>query len=183
METKNFTVSVYTENNPGLLSRIAAIFLKRHINIESITASPSEVPEVMRFIIGVQVTEDQVKKVIGQIEKQIEVIKAFYHTDEELISQEIALYKIRSSVFIEDFDIQAFIKKINARIVTVSSQFFVIEKTGDRHETENLYEKLKPYGLMQFVRSGTVAVSKEEMPISRILEKFNNQKLKHEELF
>ncbi|MCX2837570.1 acetolactate synthase small subunit [Salinimicrobium sp. MT39] len=173
MEKKNYTVSVYTENNLGLLSRIAAIFLKRHINIESITVSQSEVHEVMRFIIIVEVTEEQVKKIVGQIEKQIEVIKAFYHKDEELIYQETALYKVRSSDFVEDFDIQSFIKKTNARIVTVSPNFFVIEKTGERHETESLYEKLKPYGLMQFVRSGTIAVSKNEMPISELLEKFN----------
>lgn len=173
MEKKNFTVSVYTENNIGLLSRIAAIFLKRHINIESITASKSEVNEVMRFIIVVEVTEEQVKKIAGQLEKQIEVIKAFYHTDDELIYQETALYKVRSSDFVEDFNIQDFIKETNARIVTVSPDFFVIEKTGKRRQTEDLYEKLKPYGLMQFVRSGTIAVSKNEMPISEILEKFN----------
>ncbi len=73
----------------------------------------------------------------------------------------------------DDFNIQDFIKETNARIVTVTPDFFVIEKTGKRRETEGLYEKLKPYGLMQFVRSGTIAVSKKEMPISEILEKFN----------
>ncbi len=173
MEKQNFTVSVYTENNIGLLSRIAAIFLKRHINIESITASKSEVNEVMRFIIVVVVTEEQVRKIVGQIEKQIEVIKAFYHTDDDLIYQETALYKVKSSDFVDDFNIQDFIKETNARIVTVTPNFFVIEKTGKRRETEGLYDKLKPYGLMQFVRSGTIAVSKKEMPISEILEKFN----------
>lgn len=173
MEKKNFSVSVYTENNIGLLSRIAAIFLKRHINIESLTASQSEVKDVMRFIIVVNVTEEQIKKIVGQIEKQIEVFKAFYHTDEETIYQETALYKVRSSVFVEDFDIQEFIKEVNARIVTVSPHFFVIEKTGKRHETNNLYEKLKPYGLMQFVRSGTISVSKSEMQVSNIVENFN----------
>ncbi len=173
MEKQNFTVSIYTENNIGLLSRIAAIFLKRHINIESITVSQSEVHEVMRFIIVVHITEEQVQKIIGQIEKQIEVIKAFYHTDDETIYQETALYKIRFTDFLEDLDMQSFIKETNARIVTVTPKFFVIEKTGKRHETESLYEKLKPYGLMQFVRSGTISVSKNEMQISSLLEKFN----------
>ncbi len=173
MEKKNYTVSIYTENNIGLLSRIAAIFLKRHINIESITASKSEVNEVMRFIIVVEVTEEQVKKVAGQIEKQIEVIRAYYHTDEELIFQETALYKVNSAEFVEDLTIQDFIKETNARIVSVTPKFFVIEKTGKRQEIDNLYDKLKPYGLMQFVRSGKIAVSKNEMPISSILEDFN----------
>ncbi|MDT0651493.1 acetolactate synthase small subunit [Autumnicola edwardsiae] len=176
MEKKNYTVSIYTENNLGLLSRIAAIFLKRHINIESITASPSEVNEVMRFIIVVNVTEEQVRKIIGQIEKQIEVIKAFYHTDKETIYQETALYKIKSEEFLNDLNIQDFIKETNARIVTVTRDFFVVEKTGKRHEVDHLYEILKPYGLMQFVRSGTIAVTKNEMPISGILEKFNTTK-------
>ena len=173
MEKQNYTVSIYTENNLGLLSRIAAIFLKRHINIESITASPSEVNEVMRFIIIVKVSEEQIKKIVGQIEKQIEGIKAFYHTDAETIYQETALYKIKSEDFLDDHNIQDFIKETNARIVTVTRQFFVIEKTGKRNEVDQLYEKLKPYGLMQFVRSGTIAVTKNEMPISGILEKFN----------
>ncbi len=173
MEKKNYTVSIYTENNLGLLSRIAAIFLKRHINIESITASPSEVNEVMRFTIVVEVTEEQIKKIVGQIEKQIEVIRAFYHTDEETISQETALYKIRSRDFLDDHNIQSFIKETNAQIVTVTRDFFVIEKTGKRQEVDQLYETLKPYGLMQFVRSGTIAVTKNEMPISGLLEKFN----------
>lgn len=174
MEKKNFTVSIYTENNLGLLSRIAAIFLKRHINIESITASQSEVDQVMRFIIVVRVSPEQIRKIIGQLEKQIEVIRAFYHTDEDMIFQETALYKIRSSHFVEDLEIQNFIKESNARIVTVTPGFFVIEKTGRRQETESLYEKLKPYGLMQFVRSGTIAVTRNEMQISGMLEKFNS---------
>jgi len=173
MEKKNFTVSVYTENNPGLLSRIAAIFLKRHINIESITVSKSEVKEVMRFIIVVNVTEEKIKKVVGQIEKQIEVIRAYYHTDDELIFQETALYKIRTSEFEKEWKLEDFMKENNAWMVTVAPDFFVIEKTGKRHEIESLYEKLKPYGLMQFVRSGRIAVSKEEMQISGMLEKFN----------
>lgn len=172
-EKKDFTVSIYTENNVGLLSRIAAIFLKRHMNIESVTVSKSEVEGVMRFIIVIQSTEERVQKVVKQIEKQIEVIKAFYHTDDEMIFQETALYKVKSSGFVDDFSIQDFIKETNARIVTVTPKFFVIEKTGKRHQTESLYEKLKPYGLMQFVRSGTIAVTKEEMQISNLLEQFN----------
>ncbi len=173
MEEKNFTVSIYTENNPGLLSRIAAIFLKRHINIESITVSKSEVKGVMRFIIVVLVPEEKIKKVVGQIEKQIEVIKAYYHTDEELIFQETALYKIRTSNFEKQWNLEEFVKENNASMVTDGPDFFVIEKTGKRHEVDSLYEKLKPYGLMQFVRSGRIAVSKNEMQISGMLEKFN----------
>ena len=108
---KTFTISIYSENNVGLLNRISAIFLKRHINIESLTTSQSEINDVFRFIIIVQVPEDNVKKIIKQIEKQVDVIRAFYHTDEETIFQESALYKVKSSALFEERHIQNIIKE------------------------------------------------------------------------
>ncbi|TSE09632.1 MULTISPECIES: acetolactate synthase small subunit [Aquimarina] len=175
MEKENFTISVYTENNIGLLNRISAIFLKRHINLDSMTASASEIKDVFRFTIVVKITEEQVKKLIGQIEKQIEVIKAFYHKDEETIYQETALFKVASKLLFEDRQIQNVIKNSNANIVTVTPEFFVLEKTGRRREVEALYHKLEPFGLMQFVRSGRIAVTKDKMHISKILESFGSE--------
>ncbi len=175
--TTTYTISIYSENNVGLLNRISAIFLKRHINIESLTTSPSEITDVFRFVIVVNVTEAQVKKLVQQIEKQVDVIKAFYHTDEETIFQETALYKVKTNFLFEERQIQNFIKQSHANIVTVSPEFFVIEKTGFRHETEQLREQLAPFGLLQFVRSGRLSVTKAPMGISKILNSFteNNQ--------
>ena len=170
--TTTYTISIYSENNVGLLNRISAIFLKRHINIESLTTSPSEIQDVFRFVIVVQVTEEQVKKLVQQIEKQVYVIKAFYHTDEETIFQETALYKVETRFLFEERQIQNFIKQSHANIVTVTHEFFVIEKTGFRHETEALREQLVPFGLLQFVRSGRLSVSKAPMGISKILNSF-----------
>ena len=82
---QTFTVSIYTENNIGLLNRISAIFLKRHINIESLTTSQSEIDSIFRFVIVVNVSETMIKSIIKQINKQIEVISSFYHTDKETI--------------------------------------------------------------------------------------------------
>ena len=107
---KNYTISVYTENNVGLLHRLSAIFLKRHINIESFSTSESEIKDVYRFIIVVKMTKSGVGKVTKQIEKQVEVIKAFYHTDSETIFQESALYKVKSSSLFEERHIQNIIK-------------------------------------------------------------------------
>jgi len=175
--TTTFTISIYSENNVGLLNRISTIFLKRHINIESLTTSPSEITDVFRFVIVVNVTETKVKKLVQQIEKQVDVIKAFYHTDEETIFQETALYKVKTNFLFEERQIQNFIKQSHANIVTVSPEFFVIEKTGFRHETEQLREQLAPFGLLQFVRSGRLSVTKAPMGISEILNSFteNNQ--------
>ncbi|MCH1453961.1 MAG: acetolactate synthase small subunit [Flavobacteriaceae bacterium] len=171
---KTFTISIYSENNVGLLNRISAIFLKRHINIESLTTSLSEIKDVFRFIIIVKLPEENVKKLIQQIEKQVDVIKAFYHTDEETIFQESALYKVKSSALFEERHIQNIIKESHANIVTVSPEYFVIEKTGFRKETDRLYQDLAPFGLLQFVRSGRISVSKSKMGISEILKKFKS---------
>ena len=170
-----FTVSIYTENNIGLLNRISAIFLKRHVNIESLTSSQSEIDDIYRFVILVNVSEIKIKRIIKQIEKQIEVIAAFYHTDKETIFIETALYKVKSKSLFEKKDIQKIIKNSQANIVTVSPEYFVIEKTGWRRETEALYNSLEPYGLLQFVRSGRISVTKEPMNISQILK---NDKIK-----
>jgi acetolactate synthase-1/3 small subunit len=176
METniERFTVSVYTENNVGLVNRISAIFQKRHINIESINTSESEIEGVSRFTIVVNVTETQMKKIIGQLEKQVEVIKAFYHTDEQTIYQESCLFKIRSELLFEERQIQNIIKDSNARIVTVNRDFFVLEKSGRRHEVDLLYRELSVFGIMQFVRSARIAVTKDEMKISELLQPFTN---------
>ena len=172
-EIKSFTVSVYTENNVGLLNRISAIFQRRHINIESMNTSVSEIEGVSRFTILVNVTEDQIKKIIGQIEKQVEVIKAYYHTDEETIYQESCLFKIKSDLLFEERQIQNIIKESNARIVTVNKEFFVLEKSGRRHEVDMLHRELSVFGIMQFTRSGRIAVTKNEMKITELLEAFN----------
>lgn len=172
---KTFTISVYSENNIGLLNRISGIFLKRHINIESLNVSGSEIENVSRFVIVINSTEEWAIKIVKQIEKQIEVIKAFYHTDEETIHQETALFKIASHLLFDERQIQNIIKDSNSQIVTVSRDFFVISKAGRRNEIEEVYDLLKPYGIMQFVRSARISVSKEEMRISSILKEFQEQ--------
>ncbi len=173
-EKELYTVSIYTENTVGLLNRISAIFQRRKINIESIASSVSEIDGVSRWTIVVMVSEEQIKKIIGQIEKQVDVIKAYYHSDEDLIYQESCLFKIKSDLLFEERQIQNIIKEANINIVTVNKTFFVLEKSGRRHEINELYEQLCPFGIMQFVRSGRIAVTKDEMKISEMLATFNH---------
>jgi len=172
MEKKWFTISVYSENNVGLLNRISGIFLKRHINIESLNVSKSEIENVSKFTVVINTEEEVARKIVGQIEKQVEVIKAFYHTDDETIFQESVLFKIKSALLFDERQIQNIIKDSNATIVTVSRDYFVLAKTGRRPEIDEMYQKLKPFGIMQFVRSGRIAVSKAEMQITALLKQF-----------
>ena len=171
-ESQKFTVSVYTENNIGLLNRISAIFLKRHINIESMTVSRSEIEHVHRFTFVVIVPKTLIKKVVGQIEKQIEVIRAFYHTEDEIIYHETALFKI-SSDHLYDEKIQDKLKFRRAHIIAITERYFVIEASGLKEDIDNMYKKLEPFGLLQFVRSGRIAITRPKMAISELLAEIN----------
>tara|TARA_R110002072_G_scaffold92162_1_gene205211 strand:- start:98 stop:631 length:534 start_codon:yes stop_codon:yes gene_type:complete len=169
-----YAVSIYTENNIGLLNRISAIFQRRHINIESLNTSPSEIEGVSKFTIVVNMNEVNIKKIIGQIEKEVEVIKAYYHSLDDIIYQISGLFKIKSELLFEERQIQNIIKESNARIVTVNKEFFVLEKSGKKEEIVALYNKLSVFGIMQYTRSGLIAITKEEMKISELLETYNN---------
>ncbi|MFY7669731.1 acetolactate synthase small subunit [Tenacibaculum sp. MEBiC06402] len=169
-EKQTYTVSIYTENNIGVLNRISAIFQRRHINLESVNVSKSEIKSVSRITLLVRVTEDQIKKILGQLEKQIEVIKAYYHTDEDTIYQESCLFKLSTDLLTQNDEIQWVINGSKSRVININKDFFVLEKSGTKEEVEELYHLLDKHGIMQFVRSGRIAITKEEMPVSELLE-------------
>lgn len=166
---KTYTVSVFTENSIGMMNRITIIFTRRHLNIDSITASESEVKGVFRYTIVLRTSRTQVNKVIGQLEKLIDVLKAFVHEESEIVHQEIALYKIKTGV-LTNGDVEKVIREHHARILTADPEFMVIEKTGHVKETQLLFEKLRPYGVLEFARSGRVAVTKPMKELSSYLE-------------
>jgi len=157
-----FTISIFTENSIGLLNRITTIFTKRHLSIESLNTSESEVQGVYRFTIVLKTNEELVQKIVKQIEKQIEVIQAVYHLDDETVFQEIALYKVSTEKASEDNLVERLIRDNNARILSMEQDFMIVEKTGHKEETEELLDFLRPYGILEFVRSGRVSVIKPE---------------------
>ena len=170
-----YTVTIYTENNIGLLNRISGIFQRRHINVESINSSVSEIENVTKWIMVVNLSEVRMKKIIGQIEKQVEVIKAYYHTEAETIYQESCIFKMKSSLLFDGKQIKLIINENKAQIVTVEAEFFVIEKSGKKEEIDRLYKELSPFGIMQFTRAGRIAVTKDEMKISTLLQELQHQ--------
>ena len=124
-----YTISIFSENSVGLLNRITSIFTRRHVNIDSINSSESENPGIYRFTIVVHTSEEQIKKMVLQIEKQVEVLKAVYHIDEETVFQEIALYKISTQSVAEGNLVETLIRDNNARILSMEQDFMIIEKT------------------------------------------------------
>lgn len=169
-----YTISIFTEDRIGLLNRITIIFTRRHINIQSITAGESEVKGVYRYTIVVEVELDQMKKLIGQIEKQVEVLKAFFHLDEEIISKEIALYKISANALSKGDELTNLLHLNNAKIATATSEYLAIEKTGSASEILSLFEKLEPYGMLEFARSGKVAITKPMKTLNTYLKELEN---------
>ena len=159
-EVQEYILFIYTENRIGLLNRISLIFTRRHVNIESISASESEMKGVYRYTVVIYVTLRVVKLLILQIEKQVEVLRASYHTPSQTIYQEIALYKLPISLTSNETSLEQIIRDSNASILTVTKEYFIIEKTGHKSETQKLLDKLKPFGVTEFVRSGRVSSSK-----------------------
>lgn len=165
---QEFIITVYSENHIGLLTRITIVFTRRKVNIESLTVSESAIPGVFKFTIVVKSTKDQTIKMVGQIEKQIDVLKAFYHTNEEMIYQEIALYKVPTDALYDSDTVEKIVRKAGARILEITREYVVIEKTGHKEETQALFEELNQFKVLQFIRSGRVAITRD--PIERLSE-------------
>jgi len=177
MENNTYNISVFTENSVGMLNRITIIFTRRNINIESITASESEIEGIHRYTIVVNEPKEVVRKVVSQIEKQIDVVKAFYHSDDEVVYQEIALYKLPTNMLASGGDAERIVRSHHARILTIESEFTILEKTGYPEEIKELFTELKPFGLLEFVRSGRVAISKPMKTLEEHIEDMNNEKI------
>ena len=172
MNKQEYTITVYTENQIGLLNRIAIIISKSNINIESLNTSPSEIDSVHRFTIVINETEDVVRKLCRQIEKQVEVLKAYYNTNEEIVWQELAMYKVPTDVIAEKVKVERLLREYGARAVAIRTDYIVFETSGHREEIEGLIKALEPYGLIEFVRSARVAIIKSSHGFHEKLKEF-----------
>lgn len=169
---KEYIITVFSENKVGLLSQITTVFTCRNVNIESLTTSESALSGIHKFTIVVYTEPDQVEKLVKQIEKKIDVLKAFVYTPDEVVQQEIALYKVTRSQSVEKL-----VREHHVRILEISDDYIVLEKTGHKEETQALFQLLQPHGVQQFVRSGQVAIikSKREL-LNEYLETINAQR-------
>ena len=165
---QEYIITVFSENHIGLLTRITIVFTRRKVNIESLTVSESAIPGVFKFTIVINSTNEQIKKIVSQIEKQIDVLKAFYHTNEEMVYQEIALYKVPIDALYESDTVERMVRNSGARILEITREYVVIEKTGHKEETQALFEDLNKFRVLQFIRSGRVAITRD--PFERLSE-------------
>ena len=166
---KLFTLLIVTENNIGLLNNVTVVFTRRHINIRSITASESKIKDIYTYTLVLKTNRDQIDRVAKQLEKIIGIFKVFVYEEEEIIHQELALYKLPISAIQEGIEIEKIVREHNARILNIEKEYILIEKTGHKKETQALLETLQPFGILQFIRSGRVAMAKPMKPLEEHL--------------
>jgi len=159
-----YTITIFSENTVGLLSQVTSVFVRRQLNIETLSVSASALEGIHKFTITVFCDEEVIKKVVLQIDKRVDVLKAYYNTNEELIHQEIALYKLSTSDFLKIESVEELIRKHNARILDINENSVVLQKTGHYQETQDLFDELsKTIGVLQFIRSGRIAITKSKI--------------------
>ncbi len=170
---QEYTISLFSENHIGILNQITIILTRRQINIESITASESAVKGVQMLTLVVKTTPEMVSKVARQMEKLVDVLKVFVHTSDEIIYQEIALVKITTKGLMSGNVIDHMVRSHHVRILEVSPEYIVIEKTGHKSEINELLTELEPYGVLQFARSGRVAVTRQVKELNSYLKEMD----------
>lgn len=180
MDNELYTILVFTENQVSLLHQISMIFSRRGLNIESLSVSACSIPGVHKFTITCKASRAMMEHVVKQIEKRIEVIRAFLHTDDEIVFQEVALYKVPTSKLLEHREIENIIREHGARVLEIQPEFTVFEKTGHTDEVKSLFDRLQPLGLRQFVRSGRIAVTKATM--ERVDDFLEHQELRRQRI-
>ena len=171
-EIKEYTVTIYTENQIGLLAQITNVFTRHNLSIWSLSAGATSLEGVHNITIVTSGTEKKVKESVQQIEKRVDVIKVFFYTSDKIVYRELALYKVSTESLLECGNIENVLDRFHARIVEMNKTFTVIQKTGSSEETAQLHDELKPFGVLQFVRSGRIAVSRAtQEPVFKFLRK------------
>jgi acetolactate synthase I/III small subunit len=156
-----YTICVFTENSIGLLNKITVIFTRRRINIESLTVSESERKGVSRFTIVIKHEKrEEVEKLVRQIRKVIEVLAVFGYLNDDIVYNEIALFKIATPLGSKPLDVDTINTVYKAWVVYWGMDYVAIQKTGTEEEIFEFFKYLKPMGIIEFVRSGRVAVGK-----------------------
>ena len=166
---EEFTISIFTEDHIGIFNQITNILTRRQINIDSITCSGTAVPGVSLITLVVKTSSEMVNKVAKQMERIIDVLKVFVHTSEQIIYQEIALFKVESNRLLEGNNVDHVVRTYNARIIEISPEYIVLEKTGHNKEITALQDHLAAYGLLQVSRSGRVAITKQVKELNSYL--------------
>ena len=153
------TIVVLVENKPGVLNRVASLFRRRAFNIDSLTVGRTENPDISRMTIVVDTDECNIDRLISYLYKLVNVIQVHNLTDVPSVHRDLALIKVNA----EDENrgqIMQIVEVFRARIVDVSVGSLMIEITGDEDKIEGFVEVLRPWGIVEMVRTGLVSMAR-----------------------
>lgn len=176
-----YTLIIVSENLAGVLNQITNVFTRRQLNIESLNVSPSGFPGLHRYTVTCRSEETEMKKLVKQIEKKIDVVLARFYKEDEIYVMEQALYKISTARLVENHEISKAIRQHDAKIVEVNSAFSIVSIEGLPNDIVALRNKLRDAGgMLQFVSSGIVAVTRSAREeLNDFLEKRKREEEEH----
>jgi acetolactate synthase-1/3 small subunit len=159
MATPTHTLSVLVEDKPGVLARVASLFSRRGYNIQSLAVGATEQKNMSRMTIVVSVDESPLEQITKQLNKLINVIKIVEQDEDNSVSRELALVKVRTDAATRGQVIEA-VNLFRAKVVDVSTESLTIEATGTPAKLEAFLRVLEPYGIRELVQSGVVSLSR-----------------------
>ena len=160
------TFSVYVDDRPGVLNRVASLFRRRAFNIESLTVGHTETKGVSRMTVVVDTDEYGARRLEAHLYKLVPVRRVEDITSAPSISRDLALIKVTATGEARTHVMQL-VDVYRARIVDVSPESLVIETTGTEDKIDSLLEVLRPYGVVEMVRTGRVAMARGAVPARR----------------
>ncbi len=159
---RKHTLAVIVENRPGVLTRVTTLFRRRGYNIESLAVGETENPSISRITIVVMGDEKILEQVTKQLYKLVDVIKIVDITDKRSVERELVMVKVRADVNVRA-EIVQIVDIFRARIVDIGKTSLIIEVTGDSAKIDAIVESLKPFGIIELVRTGIVAMVRGEI--------------------
>src|SRR5579871_6778515 len=151
------TYVVYVENKPGVLTRVSSLFRRLAFNIDSLTVGRTEKPEVSRMTITVEADADQARRIEANLYKLVNVLLVENVTREAIISRDLALIKINADQQTRD-QVLNIVNVFRARVQDVALNSITIEITGNEENIDRLLEIIAPFGILEMVRTGIVAM-------------------------
>lgn len=163
--SRRHTLSVLVENRPGVLARISGLFARRAFNINSLSVSPTERPDISRVTVTADVEDVPLEQIIKQLNKLLHVLKIVELDDENTVDRELVLVKVAANAQTRS-DVLEIVQTFRVRVVDMHPESLVIEATGSGAKLDSLLSLLNDYGIIELVRSGSVALSRGPKALS-----------------
>ena len=153
------TITALVQDKPGVLNRVSSMFRRRGFNISSLAVGQSEEPELSRMTFVVEGTDKVVEQMTKHLHKLVDVIKVSDISDQNIVSRELALIKVNSTIQTRS-EIMQIVSVFRANIVDVAIDSLIVEVSGDEHKINSLHELLKNFGIIEVMRTGTIAINR-----------------------